>query len=351
MIETKKAHELDIVELTVDLPEFGLCRGEHGTVLEVFETPEEAYVLEFIDKSGAISKLAYGVKPDQIKNISAIASDFYKRGMEALNQGNFVESLRNLRKAVNLIPSYIGGMHNSLAQSFGSQEDWGTFIFAMRLVRLIDPDYEIARDNLAIAHLNYGVQEAKNGKYEESLRIFHEALAVEASQEIITLIKENIAASHTALGIQAFRNNEMEKALDLFRSAHFIASNETTRSNFGKAHFHFANFCSNNGNLQGAIYCYQQAEDAGLILPGVLNNHACALADSKQFGEAMMILETAQALAPEDVIIRSNLSKLLEIGQVSEPNIKDVARDFITEDIKIEFLNPPMNMVALRTTA
>ena len=46
MIEIQKAHELDIVELTEDLPEFDLRRGERGTVVEVFDHPEEAYVLE-----------------------------------------------------------------------------------------------------------------------------------------------------------------------------------------------------------------------------------------------------------------------------------------------------------------
>ena len=73
MIETKKAHELDIVELIEDLPEFGLRRGERGTVVEVFDNPEEAYVLEFIYESGKSSTLAYGVKPEQIKTIIPFA--------------------------------------------------------------------------------------------------------------------------------------------------------------------------------------------------------------------------------------------------------------------------------------
>jgi hypothetical protein len=70
MIETKKAHELDIVELTEDLPEFDLRRGEQGTVVEVFEKPEEAYMIEFIYEEGASSKLAYGVRPNQIVKVS-----------------------------------------------------------------------------------------------------------------------------------------------------------------------------------------------------------------------------------------------------------------------------------------
>jgi len=347
MIETKKAHELDIVELTEDLPEFGLRRGERGTVVETFDNPEEAYMLEFVDDSGASSRLAYGVKPDQIKNIDAIAKEFYQKGMKALSEGKFVESLRSLRKAVNMIPSYIRGMHNSLAQSIGPHEDWQRFIFAMRLVRLIDPDYEVARDNLAIAYLNYGVQEAKKEKYEESLYSFYAALEVETPQDVSTLIKENIAASYTALGRQAFRNNDIKVALAHFGSAHLIASNETTRLNLGKAHFHFANFCSHAGDLQGAIDSYQRAEDAGLMLPEVLNNHACALVDSGRFDDAIIIFETAQDLAPEDEIIRSNLSKLLLI-QSSVLNMEAVPRNLVTEDIEIDFLTPPMNMVDLR---
>lgn len=351
MIETKKAHELDIVELTEDLPEFGIRRGEQGTVVEVFDDPEEAYMIEFVDESGASSRLAFGVKPDQITNIDAIAKDSFKEGIKALDEGDFVEALRNLRKAVSLIPSYVGVLHNSLAQSIGPREDWEKFIFAMQLVRLIDPDYEIARDNLAIAYLNYGVQEAKNGKYEESLRFFHAALGVEAALEIITLVKENIAASYTALGMQAFRNSNIQGALAHLRSARFFASNETTRQNFAKAHFHFGDFCLHAGKLEMAVDSYQRAEDAGLILPEVLNNHACALANSGQMLGAIMVLETAQIMAPADEIIKSNLSKLLKISQVSAPNVETTLRDFVTEEIKIDFLVHTMSTVNLRLSA
>src|SRR5713101_389641 len=209
MIETeRRAHELDIVELIEDLPEFGLHRGERGTVVETFDDPEEAYLLEFVEGIGS-SKLAYGVKPEQIKNIDTIAREYYQKGMAALNSGKFLESLRDLRKAIELIPSYIRGLHNSLAQSIGPHEDWPRFIFAMKLIWLLDPHYEMARENLAIAYLNLGVQEAKGGEFDQSLITFHAALAVKASQEVVDLIKNNIASSYTALGTRAFSNSEM----------------------------------------------------------------------------------------------------------------------------------------------
>ena len=67
MIELRKAHELDVVELTEDLPEYGLRSGARGTVVEVFDKPEEAYMIEFLERNGEISKLADWVKPNQIK--------------------------------------------------------------------------------------------------------------------------------------------------------------------------------------------------------------------------------------------------------------------------------------------
>jgi hypothetical protein len=67
MLETKKAQELDVVELTEDLPEYGLKRGARGVVVEVFDEPEEAYMLEFVDESGTSSRFADWVKPHQVK--------------------------------------------------------------------------------------------------------------------------------------------------------------------------------------------------------------------------------------------------------------------------------------------
>jgi Domain of unknown function (DUF4926) len=66
MLKTTKAKLLDIVELTEDLPEYGVKRGEQGAVVEVFDEPEEAYILEFADPSGKSLRLAYWVKPNQI---------------------------------------------------------------------------------------------------------------------------------------------------------------------------------------------------------------------------------------------------------------------------------------------
>ena len=65
MTATRKAQLLDVVEVLEDLPQFGVKRGERGAVVEVFDEPEEAYMVEFVDESGK-SRIADWVKPDQI---------------------------------------------------------------------------------------------------------------------------------------------------------------------------------------------------------------------------------------------------------------------------------------------
>ena len=61
--------ELEIVELIADLPEYGLVCGARGTVVEVFQTPEQAYMVEFVDASGQSSVIADWVTARQIKNV------------------------------------------------------------------------------------------------------------------------------------------------------------------------------------------------------------------------------------------------------------------------------------------
>jgi len=332
MIETKKAHELDIVELTEDLEEFGLRRGERGTVVEAFDDPEEAYMLEFVDKSGVTSRLAYGVKPNQIQNIDALAKEIFAQGMARFQQGNLIEASRDFRRAVALIPSYIRVLHESFRESLARSKNWPTFIWAMQFVRLLDPSYEIARQNLAIAYLNYGVQEANKRNYEASLQLFQDGLRIETPPDITNLLKENIAASHTALGIQAHEKGNLELSKMHFESAYSFFTDNRTRRNLGMAYYHLATFYTGQGDLQKTIIYYQRAEDSGLIVSEILNNHAGALANSGEVDAAILLLESAQVLSPQDEILQSNLAKLIK---------SKIATNFVSENPDLKFSPMP----------
>lgn len=55
---------LDVVALTVDLPEYNLWRGQVGTVVEVL-ADGEAFEVEFCDRDGRTYE-SVGLRPDQI---------------------------------------------------------------------------------------------------------------------------------------------------------------------------------------------------------------------------------------------------------------------------------------------
>ncbi len=62
MTDTTKL--LDVVALTVNLPEFNLCRGQVGTVVEIL-ADGRAFEVEFSDRTGRTYE-SLGLRPEQI---------------------------------------------------------------------------------------------------------------------------------------------------------------------------------------------------------------------------------------------------------------------------------------------
>lgn len=331
VLKTRKAQEHDVVELTEDLPKYGLKRGERGAVIVTFDDPSEAYDLEFVDESGE-SRFAYSVKPEQIINIDCVAREIFERGMELLfNRGLIPEAERDFRKAIDLRPSYISVLHNFIVKGFEKSDDWQKRIDAMRFVLRVSPHYEIARNNLAIAFLNHGVQKARDGDFWAAHVMYYEALGIDASPEVISDLRRNLAAAHTGLGIRAHALGKLiDSATELARACAFHP-NEQTRHNMGLAYAFLANSSLAEDNLKDAIRFFENAEDTGLRLPNFINSYGVALALSGRFSEAARAFERALELAPEDETIQANLNLAR----------KDVVAGFNVEKIEARFYPPP----------
>ena len=71
MQNTTKFRDHDLVELLEDLPEYQVRRGEVGVVVEVFDSPNEAFDVEFVDDSGRSSRFAYALKSAQIRRAAS----------------------------------------------------------------------------------------------------------------------------------------------------------------------------------------------------------------------------------------------------------------------------------------
>lgn len=60
----KQINLLDVVALTLDLPEYGLLQGQVGTVVEVL-ADGEAFEVEFSDREGRTYE-SVGLTPEQV---------------------------------------------------------------------------------------------------------------------------------------------------------------------------------------------------------------------------------------------------------------------------------------------
>jgi hypothetical protein len=64
MTKQSQIRLFDVVELTVDLPQGNLSRGQVGTVVEVL-ADGDAFEVEFSDSDGRVFE-SLGLRPDQI---------------------------------------------------------------------------------------------------------------------------------------------------------------------------------------------------------------------------------------------------------------------------------------------
>jgi tetratricopeptide (TPR) repeat protein len=333
MLATRKAQELDVVELTEDLPEYSLKRGERGTVVTVFDEPDEAYDLEFVDESGTSSRFGYSVKPEQIINIDAMAWEAYVKGVDLLKSGATLEARRKLREAVRLNARLSGALLNSVLESFGTSDDFDGLLEALRFVCELNPDYELARTNLVSAYLNRGIQEARIGNVEGALQFFYPAMMIATSDEARSWVKQNIAAAHTSLGIQAYARARLEddadEALKHLRNASTnmaracsIEPNEDTRRNLGLAYAYVGNGLLKNREFEKAAGFFQVAEDSGLRLPGLHNNHGVALAFSGALKAAIEQFEAVLELEPTHANAQFNMAQVRAVSAKKETSYR-----------------------------
>jgi tetratricopeptide (TPR) repeat protein len=300
----KKANLLDIVEVLEDLPKFGIRRGERGAVVEILDNPSEAYILEFVDERDGTSRLAYWVKPEQIVNT---ARETFERGIELFNTGRSAEALLEFRKAVKIQPNYVRVLHNSFVKSFEGSIDWQRGINAMRIVLRVDPGYQIARDNLAIAFMNYGFEKATSGGLKASTQLYHLALSVGPSREIVVDLHRNLAAAYTGLGMLAHEDNRLEDAVRYMGRACSFHPNPDTRRNQALACAFLAFWLMDQGRIAEAIEGFERAQDGGLTTPGLLNDYAVALVHNGRVQEASVALRLALELDPDNETLQQNL--------------------------------------------
>lgn len=346
MLQVQKAHELDVVELTEDLPEYKLSRGAQGTVLEVFDQPEEAYMIEFMNASGSDSKIVDWILPNQIENVDQRALPLFHKGIELLNRGKALEASEQLRQAFEIKPNLIRTLHNLISE-LAKENNWEKLMAGMRFIIDLNPQYQLAWFNLAIAYMNYGVQKARENELLTALTFFQKAFRINTPPRIAELVRENIAASHVGLGIEAHKEAQLETALTHMESAYTFMSNSQTRKNMGLAYSILADKLLNGENFEAAIDRYIAAEESGFLTSEGLNNRAIAHVHMMEVAEAIEALECAISIDPENQVAKANLSLL----KLNLPTLNaEVIRSLRAEYISLEFFHIPQTEPVMLTS-
>lgn len=314
MSDKKSAFEGDVVELLVDLAQPNLKRGQRGVVITAFDEPCEAYDLEMVDESGSFTGFAYSVKGDQFTNLSR---DAFVRAMEAVERVDLVTAERELKTATDLRPDYIGGFVRSVLMSFdesvestGLADDVNFVIPLLSMAVRVDPGYEIARINLAVAFLNFGVAQARKGDLRQALELFYSALSIKTDADTESQIKINIVITYTALARASFQANKVEEGFVSIRAAFSVIQDDTTRRNLGIAYGNLGIFHMKSEKFDLAKQMFERAEDAGVVWPDYINDYGICLVFTGRIPEAMRAFERVLEIDPQNELAPLNLSKL-----------------------------------------
>ncbi|HEX7721266.1 MAG TPA: DUF4926 domain-containing protein [Pyrinomonadaceae bacterium] len=315
--DKRKAFEGDVVELKTDLPKYGVKRGQRGVVISTFDTPSEAYDLEVTDEAGRAS-FVYSLKPDQFINRSR---DAFVKAMEAVENVDLETAERELRTATDLRPDYIGGFVTSIlatlpdtVEKAGLEDDVSYLIPLLRLAARVDPDYEFARTNLAVAFLNFGVAKARKKNYQEAIELFYSALGIETDSETESRTKINLVMAFTSLGRESFKDEKIEQGFGYVRTAFLITQDETTRRNLGLAYGNLGLFYMKSRRFDFAIEQFERTEDCGVVLPEFVNDYGICLVFLGRITEAMRAFERVLEFVPQNEEARFNLKKLKQFS-------------------------------------
>lgn len=314
----QRAIEGDVVELCVDISKYNVKRGQRGIVITAFEEPE-AYDLELEGESGDFQGFAYSIKPDQFTNLSRSA---FVRAMQAVERAELATAEKELRTATALRPDYIGGFVMSVLASVpdpieqhGFEEDVSFLIPLLRLATRVDPNYEFARVNLAVAFLNFGVAKARKKNYLPAIELFFSALGIKTDSETESRIKANIAMAFTTLAKESFQNDKVEDGFGYARSAFLVLQDEVTRRNLGLAYGNLGIFHMRSQRFDFAMEQFERAEDSGVILSEYLNNRGVCLVFLGRINEAIRTFQRVLEMEPQDETAPYNLAKLEQASE------------------------------------
>ncbi len=312
---------LDVAETRIDLPELGIRAGTRGTIVEILGESREAFLLEITDQHGvakefvalAAKQIRGGWKIQEAAAFEPVLNEAglaFEEGFLYLQNGLVEEAKRQFAKAFKMDPQLAGHLVNS-ANGLAQKSAFDSAIAVYELVLELQPQRETAKENLAITHLNRGVEYARRGAIDKALEDFNIALVVGPSRATVTLVQKNLVAAYTQLGIRHAEVKQYREALEKFVLALEIDPSDIPRKNLGLAFVSY--FASKLGNRAFARRerIFKQAMRMGLSFSECLNAYGATLASLGEMSEARGVLKEAVKADPTNELAKKNFELVL----------------------------------------
>lgn len=310
---------LDVVEF--EDSSLGPTVKRRGTIVETFGEPPNAVLIETTNSQGL--PLSYITQEIQhIKKVWSLeattpeptlpeARQYFEKGILFLQNGLIARAKDHFSKAfsldVNLRASLLNAT-NVLAQK--GKLDAAIQVYS--LILELQPEYELARQNLCAAHVQRGISLGRAGLLNRAVEDFNMALMLRPSKESMELIRKNLVAAYTRLGIRYSDAKQYQEAVSYFLVAFELdPSDAATQRNLAIALVASSAAKSEPESHVPDAEFFRQAIQMGLTFSECMNAYGATLARHGRISEARRALETAVEADPENDLAKKNLETIL----------------------------------------
>jgi tetratricopeptide (TPR) repeat protein len=309
---------LDFVEFE-DASEGGHVKRK-GTIVETFGEPPNAVLIEVTDSQG-IPLSYFNSKSEDVKRIWAAAApaeestpaeaqQYFEKGILFLQNGLIARAKEQFSRAFSLDENLRAALLNAtivLAQ----KDKLDTAIRVYELILELQPQYELAWQNLSAAHVQRGIKLGRAGLLDQAIEAFNLAMMLRPRPESIGVIRHNLVAAHTQVAIRYSDCEQYREAVSYFLIAFGLDPSDATQRNLGIALV--ASAAANieaESRLPDAEF-FSEAIQLGLTFSECLNAYGATLARHGRISEATRALERAVEADAKNELAKKNLDSIL----------------------------------------
>jgi tetratricopeptide (TPR) repeat protein len=303
---------LDVVVLPKTVPAVPPLTG---TVVELFGNG--LLLVEVTDDNGVPKKLVT-VPAEDVKVVWPAmetqeenrpqSQQSFEEGILLLQNGLIDHAKKRFIESFKLDPKLAGTLMN-LGNQLAEKNAFDSAMFLYQLIVELQPAYSLARENLAITHLNRGTKYAHLGAMDKAIEDYNICLWLDPSERVIQLSQRNIVAAFTRLGITHIEIKRYEEAMTYFVAACQLWPSDDTRKNLGLALVSiFA--ARHEGHGIPSEVSFRQAMLMGLSFSECLNAFGATLASLGQTADARSVVKAAFEADPRNDLARKNLDIL-----------------------------------------